>query len=328
IEAVMPEARAEGTRNTYGSGLLVWHVFHDKRATPEAQRAPASFVLIAAFIASIASMCSGKTIVNYMYGVCTWHILHWAPWVVDSHEIEALLSGTTHLTPATSKRKKHLPYTVDLIIRYTRWCAFMLRRFNVSVYSCLTTTFWAVGRVGGFTVKTLTAFDPMKHIKSVDVADTVDRNGLEMTEFNLPVTKSAPEGEKASWAKQDSVADPKTALNNHLTVNSPPADGLLFAYKDGKKHRPLTKNKFLQVLAAAIKQAGHEPMQGHGIQIGATLNYLLRGVPFDVMKIKGHWASNTFELYLTKYAQILAPYMQANPVIHNNFVRYTMPRVR
>jgi hypothetical protein len=37
IEAVLLEAWAEGTRDTYGSGLLVWHVFHDKRGTPEVQ---------------------------------------------------------------------------------------------------------------------------------------------------------------------------------------------------------------------------------------------------------------------------------------------------
>ncbi|KAF8141015.1 hypothetical protein K438DRAFT_1878853 [Mycena galopus ATCC 62051] len=327
IEAVMLEAWAEGTRDTYGSGLLVWHVFHDKRATPEAQRAPASFVLIAAFIASIAGAYSGKTIANYVYGVRAWHILHGAPWLVDGHELEALLSGATHLTPATSKRKKRLPYTVDLIVKIRRHLDLDLP-LHASVYSCLTTTFWAAGRVGEFTVKTLTAFDPTKHVKPADVADTVDRNGLKMTEFSLPVTKSAPEGEKASWAEQDGDADPKTALNNHRTVNSPPADGPLFAYKDGRKHKPLTKSKFLQVLGAAIKQAGHEPMQGHGIRIGATLEYLLRGVPFDVMKTKGRWASNAFELYLTKHAQILAPYMQANPAIHNDFVRYTMPRVR
>ncbi|TEB31909.1 hypothetical protein FA13DRAFT_1628746, partial [Coprinellus micaceus] len=50
---------------------------------------------------------------------------------------------------------------------------------------------------------------------------------------------------------------------------------------------------------------------GHGIRIGPTLEYLLRGVPFDVMKVKGWWASDTFQTYLRKHAQILAPYMQA-----------------
>ena len=52
-------------------------------------------------------------------------------------------------------------------------------------------------------------------------------------------------------------------------------------------------------------------MHGHGIRIGATLEYLLRGIPFDVMKVKGRWVSNAFQLYLRKHNQILAPYMQS-----------------
>ena len=54
-------------------------------------------------------------------------------------------------------------------------------------------------------------------------------------------------------------------------------------------------------------------VHGHGIHIRAALEYLLRGIPFDVMKVKGHWASNAFQLYLWKHNQILAPYMQAMP---------------
>ncbi|KAJ7223915.1 hypothetical protein C8J57DRAFT_955046, partial [Mycena rebaudengoi] len=57
-------------------------------------------------------------------------------------------------------------------------------------------------------------------------------------------------------------------------------------------------------------------IQGHGIRIGASLLYLLRGVPFDVVKTLGRWASDAFLLYLRKHAQIMAPYIQANPGIH------------
>jgi hypothetical protein len=35
------------------------------------------------------------------------------------------------------------------------------------------------------------------------------------------------------------------------------------------------------------------------------------------MKVKGRWASDAFLIYLTKHAQILAPYMQAHPVLHS-----------
>ena len=84
----------------------------------------------------------------------------------------------------------------------------------------------------------------------------------------------------------------------------------------------------LAVLSKAALGCHLDPLQGHGIRIGSTLEYLLRGVPFEVVKVKGRWASDAFLLYLRKHAQILAPYMQADPVLHEAFTRLTMPPVR
>ncbi|KIK73836.1 hypothetical protein PAXRUDRAFT_20455 [Paxillus rubicundulus Ve08.2h10] len=41
-----------------------------------------------------------------------------------------------------------------------------------------------------------------------------------------------------------------------------------------------------------------EHNNGYSIRIGSTLEYLLWNVPFDVVKVKGHWASNAFLVYL------------------------------
>jgi len=149
-----------------------------------------------------------------------------------------------------------------------------------------------------------------------------------MTVLRLPRSKSSSEGEDVYWAKQEGETDPVAALAHHRLVNNPPDDAHLFAYKYHDGHRPLTKTKFIQRVASAARAAGLEPLQGHGIRIGATLEYLLRGVPFDVMKAKGRWASDAFQLYLTKHAQILAPYMQAVPNIQAAFTRYIVPPVR
>ncbi|KAJ7817307.1 hypothetical protein B0H14DRAFT_2374089 [Mycena olivaceomarginata] len=168
IEAVLLEAWAEGIHDTYGSGLLVWHVFHDKCGMPEVQRAPMSPVLLVAFIACIAGAYSGKTIANYVYGVHAWHILHGAPWLINAPELEALLDGANWLIPATSKQKKHLLYMVDLIIRILHHLDLTIPLHTV-VYSCLTIMFWSAGQVGEFTVKTLTAFvchEPSFHFTS------------------------------------------------------------------------------------------------------------------------------------------------------------------
>jgi hypothetical protein len=57
------------------------------------------------------------------------------------------------------------------------------------------------------------------------------------------------------------------------------------------------------------------------------LEYLLRGVPFDVVKAMGRWSSEAFTIYLWDHATILAPYIQASPVLEP-FTRYTIPPIR
>ncbi|KAJ6514671.1 hypothetical protein DFH09DRAFT_829425, partial [Mycena vulgaris] len=79
---VMSHAWADGTLGTYGSGLLVFHCFCHSRNIPEAQRAPASFDLLAAFLAAVAGSYAGPTLENYFSGARAWNMLHgvhWAP---------------------------------------------------------------------------------------------------------------------------------------------------------------------------------------------------------------------------------------------------------
>ena len=137
------------------------------------------------------------------------------------------------------------------------------------------------------------------------------------------------------WARQDGPTDPDAAMANHLVVNNPPEGHHLFSYKQQKGNKttpstwqPLTKTKFLERVKKAAIAANLNPLQGHGIRIGSTLEYLLRGVPFDIMKSKGRWASDAFLLYLQKHAVIMAPYIQAKSTVHEAFIRYTMPPAR
>ena len=327
IQDVMLHAWAESTRESYGSGLLVFHVYCDSRAIPEQDRAPAASDLISAFISHTAGSYSGKTIANYVFGVRAWHILHGLRWSLNDEEIDTLLKAAEKLTPHFSKRKKRRPYTVEFI------CTLHDHLdpdspLDAAVYSCLTTAFYCTARVGEFTVPTLLSFDPNIHVKPTDVCIERDRNNLEMRVFHLPQTKTAQGGEDVSFAKQNGPSDPEAAFLHHLRVNNPPPNGALFAYRHKSSHRPLTKQKFITRLAQAARAAGTDPLQGHGIRIGSTLEYMLRNIPFEVIKTKGRWASDAFQLYLRKHAQIMAPYMQATPALHEEFIRRSMPRTR
>ena len=332
----MVRAWRDSTLKSYGSGLLIFHVFCDERGIPEAERAPAPPIVIHAFISALAGGYSGDTISNYMYGIRAWHIIHGVNWHMSENELKALLEAAGKMTPPSSVRKKRKPCTPEFI-RTVRGQLNLSLPLHAAVYACLTTTFYAAARLGEFTVPSLSTFDPMLHVKRSDIRTESDRNGLKSTVFHLPHTKVSSSGEDVSWSKQNGDTDPETALAHHLELNDPPASAHLFAYhyipnKKAKKkssmstaHRPLSKKIFERVVNEAAKAAGLDPLQGHGIRIGATLEYLLRGVPFDVMKVKGRWESDAFTVYLTKHGQILAPYMQDIPELHDQFLRLTMP---
>ncbi len=155
-----------------------------------------------------------------------------------------------------------------------------------------------------------------------------DRNGLQQTTFHLPWTKVSPTGEDVFWAQQTGTSGPEHLLRVHLALNRPPQNGHLFAYKQKGKFWPLTKSAFIRQIHLAVTKASLKPLQGHGIRIGATLEYLLRGVSFEAVKTIRRWASDAFLRYLRKHAAILAIYMQADPVLHEKFITYTLPPIR
>ena len=117
-------------------------------------------------------------------------------------------------------------------------------------------------------------------------------------------------------------------MRNHLRVNAPARDSFLFSYDPGSGVRPLTKSALTKRLDRAAKAGRFEIPPGHGFRIGGTLEYLLRKIPFDVMKAKGRWAGDSFLLYLRKHAEIMAPYMQDEADVQTAFTQYAMPPVR
>ena len=207
---------------------------------------------------------------NYFHGVRTWHIIHGVSWLIDKLQIDALLKVASTLTPASSKKKQRLPWTTEFILA-------ILAQLqptdppHVAVEACLLTVFFTAARLGKFTIPMLKGFNTSRHVKPSDIFTDTDRNGLKLTGFHLPVTKSG--GPKdVSFSAQTGRVDPESALRRHLTINNPPMNGPLFAYVLTGSHHGLTKCKFLKV---TTKAAGLNPLQGHGIRIGATLEYLL-----------------------------------------------------
>ncbi len=330
IKDLMTNAWQESTRTSYATGLLTYHVFCDQRNLDEAVRAPASTDLIIAFVSAMAGSLAGSTINNYISGIRTWHIIHHVAWNIDHLAVDtALRAATVSAPPKSSKPLRH-PVTVDDL-------AAILNHLNKSnpldaaIAACITTTFWSVSRLGEFTVQTISSFNSRRHTTARATALDHDRNGLQVRTFRLPFTKSAKEkGESTSWAQQPGPADPWQAFENHQHVNAPPPDAHIFAYKANRRKAltPLTKRKVIERVRSITSANNLPNFEGHGLRIGGTLEYLLRGIPFDVVQSMGRWKSDAFQLYLREHAQILAPYLQANPTINLEFVCIAMPPPR
>lgn len=323
----MGSAWAQSTKETYGAGLLVFHVYCDLHHIEETKRCPVSPNLLLEFLASCAGAYSGSAIANFAAGIKAWHLLHGRTWLIQPDELKATIGGAAALAPTTSKRPKRQPFTPDFMSSLRNHLD-LSKPLDAAVFACMTTTFYCIARLGEFTVRTVKGFDPKKHISRAGMVESTDRNDLPVTNFILPSTKSSPlAGEGAYWAAQDGPTDPKSAMANHIRINTARPEDHLFAWKHEKGLRPLSKSEFTKRVSLAASAAGLPDLKGHGLRIGGTLEYLLRGVPFDVVKTMGRWSSEAFTLYLRDHAKIIAPYIQSSPALEP-FTRYTMPPVR
>jgi hypothetical protein len=319
------------TLTSYASGLLVFHTWGDSKSLSEEERAPVSHDTLASFVTDLAGAYAGDTIANYVQGVRAWHRIYNIPWNIDDLHIQTMLKGARKSTPEALKIPKRQPLLIEDMLAVRAHLNLSLP-LDAAFFACLTTTFFTAARLGEFTVKNLGSFNAEAHIKITDVQrGVVDRNGNEVTTFHIPQTKTVTKergGETVFWARQEGLADPDFALTNHITVNQPPQTAHLFSYRHSNTYRPLTKAIFLARLKKALNEAGRPIKHGHSIRIGATLEYLLRGVPFEAMKSIGRWSSDSFSRYLRKHAQILAPYVQANPDLHQRISQQQMSVVR
>ncbi len=194
---------------------------------------------------------------------------------------------------------------------------------DIAVFACLTMAFYSCVRLGEFTVKSKDAFNPVEHITRKSVRYETDRKGNKVIVIFVPRTKTCPRGEDVAFAAQAGATDPYSAFERHLQFNNPDAKQHLFAHRiRNGTLTPLTRSEFLNRINNASAIAGFPARQGHSIRIGSTLEYLLRGVPFETVKQIGRWKSEAFTKYLRKHAQILAPYLQDSSLsIHHEFSR-------
>ncbi|KAF8553697.1 hypothetical protein OG21DRAFT_1584369 [Imleria badia] len=321
ILEVIRASWADSTKELYGNALLTYHVYCDLNGPiPKHERCPISSTLLLSFLSSCAGGFAGSTLSNYAAGIKAWHLLHRQPWLIHQDELRLMLQGAARLTPNHSKWDQCPPMTVD-DLKVMRANLNLEDPCDAAVYACMVVGFYCAARLGEFTVPNVCeVFDPQKYITQKGISMMTDQHGLPVINFRLPATKCEVKGEDVQCAPQPNcVTDPEAALANHMRINAAPLDTHLFAWKHPKGgFRPLSKTQVTSRFASKGSHPGDKTQKS--LRIGGTLFYLLKGVPFDVVK--------SFTLYLRLHALILAPYLQANQQVFDKIMRIAMPPPR
>ena len=217
-------------KEIYSLGLLAFHMFCNFKSIPEVERAPVRADILSTFITHLAGSYTPSMVVNYVSTVQAWHAVHRLEWKINKKEADLLYKVACHLAPPTSKHPPREPYTLETI-RAIKEHLDLTMPLHVVVFTCLTTTFFAVACTREFTVPNLKAFDLARHITQAGISTQHDQDGLLVTCFRLPWSKKSPIGEEVNWARQDSPHDPESTLNNHFHVNNLTNSVPLFTYQ-------------------------------------------------------------------------------------------------
>ncbi|KIK92064.1 hypothetical protein PAXRUDRAFT_794795 [Paxillus rubicundulus Ve08.2h10] len=297
----------DSTKELYGTGLLIFHVYSDLNQIPEPKY-------------------SSSAITNYASALCAWHILHGHPLSIQRDELKTILNGATRLTPKTSKRSQRPPLTIEAV-KVIRAHLNLDDPRDAAIFACIIIVLYCVARLGEFTVPAISKFNPSEHITRAGLLHLWDPEGLLVMKFRIPFTKCSATGEDTQCTPLPGcITDPQAALENHFRVNPAPQDAHLFSWKHPKSGLcPLSKTEVTSRLTAVSKACSLSNLKGHSLRIGGTLHYLLKGVPFDVVKVMGRWARNSFTLYLCNHTLILALFLQADNDALASFNHFTMP---
>ncbi|KAF9440722.1 hypothetical protein P691DRAFT_792944 [Macrolepiota fuliginosa MF-IS2] len=121
----------ESILTTYSSGLLIYHI---KEA-----RAPISSSILTTFVTALAGSYSSSAIINYISGICAWHILHGLKWSIKDEVLE---------------KAKQIPFTLDIIASLRSQLDFT-NHVHVAIYAYLMTSFYAIACLGELTASLL-----------------------------------------------------------------------------------------------------------------------------------------------------------------------------
>jgi hypothetical protein len=271
---------------------------------------PVDHDTIYGFVLSLTGSIGHKTILQMLTAIQCWHQVHGVKFPDTDDILNWAAHGAKAFDPPQSKRGPRKPMTIALLNAIIPHLS-LINPVHVAVLAAATAAFFGIARLGKIVLKRGRAIGNLP--KRKNLREDVLLRGHIVTIVHIPWTKVGKENsEDIYWASHPLLeCCPVKALRRHLRMNNPgPTQHLFGVRQTGKAFRPLSHATFVRVLNNMAKKAHVILPLGHSFRIGGTNEYLLRGVPFEEVKIMGRWRSDAFRLYLRKHAEIIAPFLQ------------------
>lgn len=306
-DSVVLDGLAPNTRTSYAAGILRFTQFCDEWNIPEAHRMPASSTLLAAFASSYVGHYRGKTINQWLSGLCSWHIINHAPWFGDDERLH-LIRKAADKQGTQFKRPMRPPVTLDHL-RCVLSSLDLNDPFHAAVWATATTSFFGCRRLGETTVPSADSFNPLFHCsRSVDIIFNSSPSSSTSVSFHIPWSKTTrAEGFSVVLTARNDELCPVFAILNHLRVNAnPPPSFSLFGFKTPSgSWTHMVKRDFLTFISSFWADHSSSHISGHCFRIGGAVALLLSGVPPEVVAATGGWTSLAFLLYWRRVEQII-----------------------
>lgn len=314
VKEIIRDAWKPSTRNKYSNAV---HQFLDYcyiNAIPSDEVLPASESLLCKFAVSFAGRLAGKSVSAKCDGIRAWHIENGYSYQ-GGQQLNYVIKGIENRRPLSSFRPKRPPISGDMLTCLERnldWSSPSDRCIFFVALAC----FWGQVRLGEFLPLLEKKFDSSLYPSWDDLKPPTTSSGSRT--LHLPNTKmGGRHGEDVILSRQDHI-DPIKALTLHHATNFSSSSQSIASYRSASGSiTVLTQRKFLGRINAILRQNKFPVISGHCFRISGTTHLLLAGIPPDIVKILGRWASDAFlrywrhiELIAPLYIEFLAPIMQ------------------
>lgn len=321
VKGVIQDAWKPSTRKKYSNSVRQFLDYCHINAIPPYEILPASETLLCEFAVSFAGRLAGKSVSAKCDGIRAWHIENGHSYY-GGQQLEYVIKGIENRRPLSSFRPKRPPISGDMLACLEHnldWSSPSDRCIYFVALAC----FWGQIRLGEFLPLSENKYDTSLFPSWNDLKPPATSAGSRT--LHLPNTKlGGRRGEDVILTKQDLI-DPINALALHQSANFVSSSQSIASYRNASgSFSILTQRKFLARINSILRKNQFTVVSGHCFRIGGTTHLLLAGIPPDIVKMLGRWASDAFlrywrhiEIIAPLYVEFLTPIMQKAGILRH-----------